>query len=133
MFLPSNAFRIFLGDSSLIFLKNRNFCTHENNSHIYPKSFCPDSFCRRLIYKLLRSSYFFRIFGVPEVFDKVRLLQTVLFWQILFSLCCVLILMALWFIWWVFAIENLEYSIYNTKTKFMSFSARSNNYHPGRS
>ena len=30
--VPSKAFRIFLGDSCLILLKNRKFCAHENNS-----------------------------------------------------------------------------------------------------
>ena len=31
VFVPSKAFRIFLGDSCLILLKNRNLCSHENN------------------------------------------------------------------------------------------------------
>ena len=38
-----------------------------------------DSFCRRLINKFLRTSYFLRIFGVTEVFEISRLLQTILF------------------------------------------------------
>ena len=38
VFVPSKAFRIFLGDSCLILLKNRNFCTHENNFHKSEKS-----------------------------------------------------------------------------------------------
>ena len=31
LFVPGKAFRIFLGDSYLILLKNRNFHAHENN------------------------------------------------------------------------------------------------------
>ena len=60
----------------------------------------------------------FRIFGVTEGFEIVRLLQTILFWQILFSLHCVLVLMALWFSLMSFSIEKLEYSRYNARTKY---------------
>ena len=42
-------------------------------------SFGVDSFCCRLIDKFPRTSYFGRIFRVPEVFESNRLLQTVLF------------------------------------------------------
>ena len=37
MFVPSKAFRVFLGDSCLILLKNRDFCAHKNNSHFLPE------------------------------------------------------------------------------------------------
>ena len=38
VFVPSKAFRIFLGDSCLILLKNRNFYAHEINFHFLPES-----------------------------------------------------------------------------------------------
>ena len=41
---------------------------------------------------------YFRFYGVTEVFESSRLLQTVLFWQILFLVCCLLILMNLWLV-----------------------------------
>ena len=48
-----------------------------------------DYFCRRLINKFLMLSYFLRIFGVTEVFEISRLLQTVLFLtdSVFFALC----------------------------------------------
>ena len=41
--------------------------------------FAVDYSFRRLINKLSRTSYFGRIFGVLEIFESYRLLQTVLF------------------------------------------------------
>ena len=39
MFVPSKAFRVFLGDSCMNLLeKNRKFCAHEISFHFLPKS-----------------------------------------------------------------------------------------------
>ena len=66
--------------ANVILLKNRNFCTHENNFNKSQKrDFQLILFCRRLIDKFPRTFYFGRIFRVPEVFESYRLLQTILF------------------------------------------------------
>ena len=65
---------------NLILLKNRNFYADENNFNESQKhAFALILFCCRSIYKLPRTSYFGRIFGVLEVCVSYRLLQTVLF------------------------------------------------------
>ena len=63
----------------LILLKNRNFARTNIILLNQRMCFCVDSFCFCSIDKLSRTSYFGRIFRVPEVCVSYRLLQTVLF------------------------------------------------------
>ena len=64
----------------LILLKNRNFSTHEISCHFLLESdFALILFCFCSIDKLSWTSYFGRIFRVPEVCVSYRLLQIVLF------------------------------------------------------
>ena len=64
---------------NLILLKNRNFARMKIILLIHKSCFCIDSVCGRSIDKLSRTSYFGRIFRVPEVCISYKLLQTVLF------------------------------------------------------
>ena len=64
---------------NLILLKNRKFARTNLILLNHRNVLLPDSFCRRSIDKFFRTSYFVRIFRVPEVFVGYRLLQTVLF------------------------------------------------------
>ena len=63
----------------LILLKNRNFSLTRNNSINHRNVLLRCSFFCCSIDKFSRTSYFGRIFRVPEVCVSYRLLQTVLF------------------------------------------------------
>ena len=59
------------------------------------------------------------MFGVTEVLKVFRLLQTILFFERFCFLCVVCLFWWLYgFLWWVFAIEKLEYSRYNARIKY---------------
>ena len=80
MFVPSKAFRIFLGDSCLILLKKQKVCAHENNFHFLPESDkIPIPTAVDQYKNYLGCPNFSGFFGVTEVFETYRLLQTVLF------------------------------------------------------
>ena len=63
----------------LILLKNKNFARMNLVLLNHRNIICVNYFCCRSIDKLSRTSYFGRIFRVPEVCVSYRLLQTVLF------------------------------------------------------
>ena len=64
---------------NLILLKNRNFGRTKLVLLIHRNVICVDYFFCRPVEKFRRTSYFGRIFRVPEVCISYRLLQTVLF------------------------------------------------------
>ena len=64
---------------NLILLKNRNFAHTKIILVIYRNVLLCLLFLLLINKKLSRTSYFGRIFRVPEVFESYRLLQTVLF------------------------------------------------------
>ena len=116
MFVPSKAFRIFLGNSCLILLKKQKVYAHEINFHLLPES-------DKIPIPLVVDKYtnfsgrlnFSEFCGVTEVFEIVRLFCFDRF----YFLCVVCLFWWLYgFLWWVFSIEKLEYSRYNTKTKY---------------
>ena len=119
MFVPSKAFRIFLGDSCLILLKNRNLCAHENN---FSKS---QKRLKTLIFFTL--DWYTNFSGHPIIsgfmeFQKYSN-KSDCYKQFCFDrfyfLCVVCLFWWLYgFLWWVFAIEKLEYNRYNARTKY---------------
>ena len=63
----------------LILLKKQKLCTRDKKFNKSPeRDFALIFFCRS-IDKWPRTSYFGRMFRVPEVFESYRLLQTILF------------------------------------------------------
>ena len=123
MFVASKAFGMIWVRVDLILLNNRNFCTHEIIFH----------FVRRVIL-----SWFFlqninkQIIHVIIIFKNCWSYISILSSQIaidclVFDRFCFLCVVCLFwwfygFLWRVFAIEKLEYSRYNAKIKYESFS-----------
>ena len=78
--VPSKTFRIAYGDSWFdLAEKQKLLRSRKQFSFVSEEWFLVDYFCRRLIDKFPRTSYFCRTFRVPEVFKSDRLLQVVLF------------------------------------------------------
>ena len=120
MFVPSKAFRIFLGDSCLILLrKTETFMLIKlififlPESDKIPVPFAVDQYANCL--GLPNFLEFLELQNYSKWLDYYRLLC---FDRFCF-LCVVCLFWWLYgFRWWVFAIEKLEYSIYNAKTKY---------------
>ena len=68
-----------MGDRCLILLKNRNFCAQSQNFLKSQKRDKILNFLHKIDIQISYVVLIFRIFGVTEVFEVSRLLQTVLF------------------------------------------------------
>ena len=119
VFVPSKAYRIFVGDFCLILLKKtETLCSRKQLLKITRTWLNANFFCRRLIYKLSRSSYFSEFLELQTYSPKLDYYRLFCFDRFCF-LCVVCLFWWLYgFLWWVFAIEKLEYSRYNAKTKY---------------
>ena len=97
MFVPSKAFRIFLGDSCLILLKNRNFCAHENNSNFLPERDKIPILLQKINIQIAQVVLIFQNFWSSRSFRNSQIATDCSVLTDSVSLRCVLILMALWF------------------------------------
>ena len=89
MFVPSKAFRIFLGDSCLILLKNRNFCAHENNSYFYQRLIKCQLFLHKINIQISQVFLVFQNFWRSVSFRNSQLATdySVLTDSVFFALC----------------------------------------------
>ena len=100
-------------------IKNRNFSAHEICCHFYWRVQLVDYFCRWLIGKFLTSTNLFQNF---LNYISIRNIQIATDYSVFDRFCFLCVVCLFWwfygFLWWAFAIEKLEYSRYNTKTKY---------------
>ena len=119
MFVPSKAFRIFLGNSCLILLKNKNFCDHENNSHFNRRMIKYQLFLKKINIKIVHVVLIFQNFWS---YRSIRNSQIATDCSVFDRLCFLCVVCLFWwfygFLWGVFAIEKLEYSRYNARIKY---------------
>ena len=117
MFVPPKAFRIFLGNSCLILLKKQKVCAGEIHFHFLPK--------RDKIPIPLAADKYTYFLGRPNFLEFLELHKyskesdcyRLFYFDRFYFLCVACLFWWLYgFLWWVFAIEKLEYSRYNTKT-----------------
>ena len=114
MFVPSKTIRITYGDSYLILLKNKNFARTKlvllNHRNVILRLFL--SVDQQTNFPELPIFVgFLKFHKFALVTDCYRLFC---FWQILFFVCCLLILMHLWLVCRGWTIEKLKYSRVNT-------------------
>ena len=122
MFVPSKAFRIFLGDSCLILLKKTETLCSQKNSFFIQRSFA---------LTLFAEDWYTNYPGLPNLVEFLELQKYslksdyyILFCFEKFCFLCVVCLFS-WlygFLWWVFAIEKLEDSRYNAKKNMNWFN-----------
>ena len=101
-------------------VKNRNFSAHEISCHFFTgECFLVDSFWRWLIDKFLRSKNLFQNFWS---YISILNFQISTDYSVFDRFCFLCVVCLFWwfygFLWWVFAIEKLEYSRYNARTKY---------------
>ena len=83
---------------NLILLKNRNLCAQKNNFHKSQKRAFALNFLHKIDIKISHSILGFQNFwSYRSILSSLITTYCFVFWQILFSLRCVLVLMILWF------------------------------------
>ena len=119
MFVPSKAFGIMLGDSWFDLAEKQKLLRPVEeflNSHKHDKIL-------NFLHEIgIQIAYVVLIFKNFWSYRSIRSFQIVIDCSIFDRFCFLCIVCLFWwlygFLWWVFAIEKLEYSRYNAKTKY---------------
>ena len=116
---PSKAFGIIWEIVDLILFKNKNFCIQKNNFNKSQKHDFALSFLHNINKK---NSHVDLIFQNFWSYRSIRSLQIATDYSVFDRFCFLCVVCLFWwfygFLWRVFAIEKLEYSICNAKIKY---------------